>query len=119
MTKTCETCRFADVPPVGEPIVCRRYAPRLRERAECLRWPIVLKGDWCGEWEENPEREKRIAHAINKANEAYYAQKRGVGGGAFKVSLAFCPDCSQPIDEPHLKGCEAAPHDPFRGNHDD
>lgn len=53
MSDHCETCRFAlfAMRSEGE---CHRYAPAPQQEVDRRRvmWPVLSKGDWCGEFEE-------------------------------------------------------------------
>jgi hypothetical protein len=59
----CADCRFYDAPengyeqhPRGS---CRRYAPipRAAEEKTVTTWPLVLPGDWCGEFARRSEHQ--------------------------------------------------------------
>jgi hypothetical protein len=56
-TEACRVCRFWLAPErsagAGH---CRRYAPKPNTEPiptqKCTEWPLTLRDDWCGEFEE-------------------------------------------------------------------
>jgi hypothetical protein len=50
----CETCAFFHAISAAQG-QCRRFPPAYAAHGGIVpTWPIVKRGDWCGEWKENP-----------------------------------------------------------------
>lgn len=62
MSRSCETCRFAELTIEGDDprVECRRFPPNVvalpddQSMAGQL-WPVVQVGDWCGEYRSTEE----------------------------------------------------------------
>lgn len=53
MEKICQNCRYGD--RIEDAVICRRYAPRPGEGRNT--WQIVWSYDWCGEFEQEDEKD--------------------------------------------------------------
>lgn len=74
MKRSCRTCAFhtggGHEYGDGE---CRRRAPDKGEYAWRLVWPHTKATDWCGDYEIDADKGKRVIEASFKPGEFFYA----------------------------------------------